>query len=204
MPPRQASSSGARAAARRARDESVAPATARPRTTPTGAGGDFRLLLPETLLHLSEAQARLLDKCNKDGFAVVFAWDPAALTALAAYLSAPGAAPIITPAFALAPGAPVTASMLRRWIVAYAARIQSATHAQMAESIIAPLTAQDCLCVKSKIAHLGTDPGMMAYAASPNAVMPLATVLLVARSRRPVRAVTANVEHAAWGVPVFV
>jgi hypothetical protein len=74
----------------------------------------------------------------------------------------------------------------------------------VAESIIAPLTAQDCVRVKSKIAHLGTDPAMFAYASSPNAVVPLATVLLVSRSRRPVRAVTANVEHAAWGVPVFV
>jgi hypothetical protein len=206
-----------RAAARRARDESVAPAqprpsdrgfaaTARARNAPTAAHGDLRLLLPDgtTLLHLREAQARVLDGCSEDDPAVVFAWDTAALTALAAYLSAPGGAPDL-PTFVPGPLAgPVTAAVVRRWIIGYAAQLQDGPQAHMAEAIIAPLTLQHFSGVQHKIAGLCYDPAMIAYAASPNAVLPLARVLIVADGQRPARTITANVKLSAFGVPVFV
>jgi hypothetical protein len=205
-----------RAAARRARDESVAPAaprqtdsgfaaTARARIAPTAAAGDLRLLLPDgtTLLHLSEAQARVLGGCSADDPAVVFAWDSAALIALAAYLSAPGG---VMPMFVPGPlDGPVTAATVRRWIIEYAAYIPAGLQAHMAEAIIAPLTLQHSYNVHGKIVCLCYDPAMRAYAASPGAILPLATVLFVADGQRPVRSVNASVPPPpAYGVPTFV
>jgi hypothetical protein len=99
----------------------------------------------------------------------------------------------------------VTAAVVRHWIIAYAARIPVGTQAHMAETVIAPLTLQHFSSVKDKIVFLCFDPAMRAYAASPNAVLPLATVLFVADGQRPARAVTANIPPPpAFGVPAFV
>jgi hypothetical protein len=95
--------------------------------------------------------------------------------------------------------------MARRWIIEYAAQIPTGPQAHMAEAIIAPLTLQNSFTVHVKIACLCYDPGLRAYAASPRAVLPLATVLFVADGRRPARAVTANVPPPpAYGIPAFV
>jgi hypothetical protein len=177
------------------------------RTIPTAADGDLRLLLPDgtTLLHLSEAQARVLDACTEDDPAIVFAWDPAALTALAAYLNAPDSA-CATPAFVPRGGsvtAPVTAALVQRWIIDYVAQIPAGTQTHIADTIIAPLTLQDFGSVQSKIAGLCFHPGMVAYAGQPNAVLPLAKVLFVADGQRPARTVMANFVQASWGAPAF-
>jgi hypothetical protein len=135
----------------------------------------------------------VLDACSEDDPAVVFAWDFAALTALAAYLSAPGGVPAM-PTFVPGPSAgPVTTVTVRRWIIEYAARIPAGTQAHMAETIIAPLTLQQYSSVYGKIVFLCCDPAMRAYAASPGAVLPLATMLFVADGQRPVRSVNASV-----------
>jgi hypothetical protein len=179
----------------------------RPRTTPTdAANGDLRILLPDgmTLMHLSEAQARVLAGCSDNSPALVFAWNPAALTAFAEYLSAPGAAPAM-PEFVPGPLAgPVSAATVRRLIIDYAAQIPAGTQVHMADAIVAPLTAQTCFSVFGKITLLGFAPAMLAYAAWPNAVLPLATVLVVTDGQRPVRAAATNGPHAAWGAPLFV